>query len=76
MRSVFIHKRDEGNFDCLFSGHIDVVRADKSQYDAKIENGKIYGRGAIDMKSQVAIMLYFMKHYNWQEESCYCNNIR
>jgi acetylornithine deacetylase/succinyl-diaminopimelate desuccinylase family protein len=48
----------------LFNGHIDVVLPGENwTYDpfaANIDNGKIYGRGAVDMKSGVATMLAAM----------------
>ena len=46
-------------------GHLDVVPADNtwsySPFAAKIDNGKIYGRGAIDDKGPVAATIYAMK---------------
>lgn len=57
----------------LFDGHIDVVPADKERwtndpFSAKIIDGKIYGRGASDMKGQVASISYaaamFGKDFN------------
>ena len=51
----------EGNeFDVIFSGHVDVVKNDN--YKAKIVNNKLYGRGAIDMKGQVAVMMEILKN--------------
>jgi putative selenium metabolism hydrolase len=46
----------------LFDGHIDTVPADNIEkwsyapFDAVIDNGRIYGRGASDMKGAVAAM--------------------
>ena len=46
-------------------GHLDVVPADNtwtySPFNAKIDNGKIYGRGAIDDKGPVCASIYAMK---------------
>jgi succinyl-diaminopimelate desuccinylase len=46
----------------IYNGHLDVVPAGpkwtKDPYAGIIENGKLYGRGASDMKSGVAAMLY------------------
>lgn len=51
----------EGNtFDVIFSGHVDVVK--NSSYKAKIVNNRLYGRGAIDMKGQVAVMMEVLKN--------------
>jgi len=63
VQSLFIHKKDCGKLDCIFSGHIDVVPADDSQFKPFIKDNKIFGRGAIDMKSQVGTIIYFIKHY-------------
>jgi acetylornithine deacetylase len=47
----------------LFNGHVDVVseepadRWTKPPYGAEIEDGRIYGRGACDMKGGIAAML-------------------
>ena len=47
----------------LLNGHVDVVseepadRWTKPPYDAEIENGRLYGRGACDMKGGIAAML-------------------
>jgi acetylornithine deacetylase len=47
----------------LFNGHVDVVseepadRWTKPPYGAEIENGRLYGRGACDMKGGIAAML-------------------
>ena len=47
----------------LFNGHVDVVseeptdRWTKQPYGAEIEDGRLYGRGACDMKGGIAAML-------------------
>ena len=46
----------------LFVGHTDVVPANVSEwkhppFNAVIDNGVLYGRGAVDMKSSIAAML-------------------
>jgi acetylornithine deacetylase len=47
----------------LFNGHVDVVseepadRWTKPPYGAEIEDGRLYGRGACDMKGGIAAML-------------------
>ncbi|MBB6635649.1 M20 family metallopeptidase [Cohnella thailandensis] len=46
----------------LYNGHLDVVPAGnawtKEPFEALIQNGRLYGRGASDMKSGVSAMLY------------------
>ena len=51
----------------ILSGHIDVVPPDpiedwsKDPWGATIEEGRLYGRGALDMKSGIAAMIYAVK---------------
>ena len=57
-------KLGSGDKHILYDGHIDVVEApDKDEwlyppFEAKIVDGKLYGRGAVDMKAAVAGMVY------------------
>ncbi len=52
-----------GGRSLLFNGHVDVVseepadRWTKPPYGAEIEDGRLYGRGACDMKGGIAAML-------------------
>lgn len=48
-------KRPE-NFRVILNGHVDVVQADASQFTPEIKNGKLYGRGALDMKTAALTM--------------------
>ncbi len=41
----------------LLSGHLDVVPAQTEQFKPRIENGRLYGRGAVDMKFFAASIL-------------------
>lgn len=42
-------------YEVMFHGHIDVVPADdKEQFNPIESNGKVFGRGALDMKGGVA----------------------
>ena len=47
-----------------FDGHMDTVRADNPEewtappFEAKLVNGKIYGRGSVDMKGGLAAAVY------------------
>ena len=51
----------------IFNGHLDVVpiaRPDawtKKPWDPVLENGRLYGRGASDMKSSCAVMIHIME---------------
>lgn len=68
VKSLFIHKNGCYNFDCVFCGHIDVVPADDKQFVPCIKEHLLYGRGAIDMKSQVATFMYFVKKYKGSKQ--------
>ena len=50
------------DFDILFNGHMDVVKANDSDFTARIEGDKLYGRGSIDMKGQIAVLLDIFKN--------------
>ena len=55
----------QGRETLMIYTHTDVVDAKKELFEPVIKNGKIYGRGASDMKSSVAGLLYFLLHnYN------------
>lgn len=53
----FAANRWTDTFDVLVLGHIDVVPASPDMFQPKIKNGKLYGRGALDMKSFAAVAL-------------------
>jgi succinyl-diaminopimelate desuccinylase len=49
----------EGQRTLYFHGHFDVVPAQsREQFNPRIENGRLYGRGATDMKAGLAAMIY------------------
>lgn len=43
-------------FKVIFNGHVDVVPGSSGQFKPFIKDGKLYGRGAADMKAAVVIM--------------------
>lgn len=47
--------------EVLLHGHIDVVEADEEMFEPEVRDGRIYGRGAGDMKSGVACLMKVMK---------------
>lgn len=60
--NLLISNVETNDFDVLFYGHVDVVKND--EYKAIVDNDKLYGRGAIDMKGQVAVMMEVLKNMN------------
>lgn len=50
-------------------GHVDVVDGQEKQFLPEIEEDKIFGRGAMDMKSGVAIMMILMKELSTTEHN-------
>lgn len=55
-------KSKEGNNNILLNGHVDVVSADPSQFKAFIKDNKVYGRGALDMKGAIAVMIKILQN--------------
>lgn len=47
----------------LLNGHIDVVEGEEKQFNPQIKDGRLYGRGAVDMKSGVAVIMFLMKEF-------------
>lgn len=45
----------------LLNGHIDVVPADLTQFAATIKDDKLFGRGSLDMKGAVAVMIALLQ---------------
>lgn len=60
-KSLVVATSDSLAFDVLMNGHIDVVDAENENFIPSIKNGKLYARGAADMKSQVATMMILLK---------------
>ena len=59
---IFIRNKNTLNFDALILGHIDVVPAEDKMFCPKIKSGKLYGRGALDMKSFASVALNSMQY--------------
>jgi acetylornithine deacetylase/succinyl-diaminopimelate desuccinylase-like protein len=58
----------EGRDGLHFHGHYDVVPAySAAQFDPKVRNSRLYGRGSSDMKSGLVAILYALKYF---QESC------
>lgn len=52
----------QGDLDktVLLSGHLDVVPAEKKSFQMRVEGDKLLGRGVIDDKGSVAILMIFL----------------
>ncbi|MDQ0381651.1 M20/M25/M40 family metallo-hydrolase [Amycolatopsis thermophila] len=59
---------DPGRGALLVHGHLDVVPADPSEwsvhpFSGAVQDGYVWGRGAVDMKDMLGIMLALARHY-------------
>lgn len=59
---IMIRNHNSLDFDALVLGHIDVVPADDKMFNPYIKDGKMYGRGSLDMKSFAAVALNSMQY--------------
>jgi len=59
---IYIANNEDMKQDVLILGHIDVVEASDDMFVPKIVDGKMYGRGTLDMKSFAAVAMNSM-HY-------------
>ncbi len=56
--NLVAHRRQPGKPRLVFYGHIDVVPAEGwNAFQPRLENGRIYGRGAADMKGSIVALL-------------------
>jgi len=60
--NLICHRREKGKTRLIFYGHIDVVPAEGwDAFKPRVENGKVYGRGAADMKGGIVALLQAMQ---------------
>ncbi len=61
--SILVHnqKKGEKHFKIILNAHLDVVAGTKEQFVPFIKSDRLYGRGAIDMKSAAAVELLVFK---------------
>lgn len=57
---IYVRNNDKDEQDVLVLGHIDVVKAKDEMYEPKIIDGKMFGRGTLDMKSFAVVALNSM----------------
>ena len=57
--NLICHRHNPGKLRVIFYGHVDVVPAEGwDAFSPRVEDGKIFGRGAADMKGSIAGLLY------------------
>jgi succinyl-diaminopimelate desuccinylase len=60
--NLICHRPEKGKPRLVFYGHIDVVPAEGwDAFNPRVANGKMYGRGAADMKGSVVALLLAME---------------
>ncbi len=60
--NLICHRREKDKPRLIFYGHIDVVPAEGwDAFKPRVENGKVYGRGAADMKGGIIALLLAME---------------
>jgi len=60
--NLVCHRHEKGKPRLIFYGHIDVVPAEGwDAFKPRVEDGKVYGRGAADMKGSIVALLEAMQ---------------
>lgn len=59
---IHISNAKTNNYDVLILGHLDVVPALDNMFEPTTKDGKMYGRGTLDMKSFAAVAINSMLH--------------
>ena len=63
---IYLSNNEDMHQDALVLGHLDVVKAKDEMFEPYIKDGKMYGRGTLDMKSFAAVAMnslhYVLEH--------------
>jgi len=69
LSALYLHNKAKiTDIEILLCGHLDVVPADEGDFLAKIKGGKMYGRGASDMKGALAVFIDQFSEYLIQKK--------
>ena len=60
--SIVVTTRKTKTPGCLLHGHVDVVAGDPDQFRPRLSEGRLYGRGAVDMKGFVAVAMHVVRN--------------
>lgn len=65
IRSLLFYNSDSlpARFKLILNAHLDVVEGKAEQFKPYQKNGKLFGRGAYDMKTAVACMILLFKEF-------------
>jgi succinyl-diaminopimelate desuccinylase len=57
VKSILVHNTSKipDKFEVILNGHLDVVSANKTQFNPVVKGDRLIGRGAIDMKCAAAV---------------------
>lgn len=59
---LFLTNAQTNDYDVIGLGHLDVVPAADDMFSPYIKDGKLFGRGSLDMKSFAAVALNSLEH--------------
>lgn len=62
--SLLVHNTNKKtkHFKIILNAHLDVVAGKEKQFKPFIKNGKLFGRGAYDMKAAAAVMIILFRN--------------
>lgn len=66
--NLVVHRAatDPSRRKIAFAGHLDTVPEPVGGLPVRVEDGRVYGRGASDMKAGDAVMLALLEDYPWE----------